>query len=51
MDVVRSIARQSSFRAAAPGLGMSTAAPSNSIAKLEQRLAVRLFTERRGAFR
>ncbi|GGO34311.1 LysR family transcriptional regulator [Gemmobacter aquaticus] len=43
LDAVLSIARQGSFRAAALDLGMSTTALSNAIAKLEQRLGVRLF--------
>jgi DNA-binding transcriptional LysR family regulator len=43
LDAVLGIARQGSFRAAALELGMSTTALSNSIAKLEQRLGVRLF--------
>ncbi|KAA1182576.1 LysR family transcriptional regulator [Rhizobium tropici] len=43
LDAVLSIARQGSFRAAALELGMSTTALSNSIAKLEQRLGIRLF--------
>ena len=43
LDAVLSIARLGSFRAAALELGMSTTALSNSIAKLEQRLGVRLF--------
>ncbi|PTE13633.1 LysR substrate-binding domain-containing protein [Pseudogemmobacter blasticus] len=43
LDAVLSIARQGSFRAAALELGMSTTALSNAIAKLEQRLGVRLF--------
>jgi DNA-binding transcriptional LysR family regulator len=43
LDAVLSIARLGSFRAAALELGMSTTALSNAIAKLEQRLAVRLF--------
>lgn len=43
LDAVLSIARQGSFRAAALDLGMSTTALSNSIAKLEQRLGIRLF--------
>uniref|UniRef100_UPI00310162CA LysR substrate-binding domain-containing protein n=1 Tax=Neorhizobium sp. EC2-8 TaxID=3129230 RepID=UPI00310162CA len=43
LDAVLSIARHGSFRAAALDLGMSTTALSNAIAKLEQRLAVRLF--------
>ena len=43
LDAVLSIARLGSFRAAALELGMSTTALSNSIAKLEQRLGIRLF--------
>lgn len=43
LDAVLSIARLASFRAAALELGMSTTALSNSIAKLEQRLGIRLF--------
>lgn len=43
LDAVLSIARQGSFRAAALDLGMSTTALSNTIAKLEQRLGIRLF--------
>ncbi|MBP2562072.1 DNA-binding transcriptional LysR family regulator [Neorhizobium galegae] len=43
LDAVLAIARQSSFRAAALDLGMSTTALSNAIAKLEQRLGIRLF--------
>jgi DNA-binding transcriptional LysR family regulator len=43
LDAVLSIARLGSFRAAALDLGMSTTALSNAIAKLEQRLGVRLF--------
>ena len=43
LDAVLSIARQGSFRAAALDLGMSTTALSNAIAKLEQRLGIRLF--------
>ena len=43
LDAVLSIARQGSFRAAALNLGMSTTALSNAIAKLEQRLGIRLF--------
>ena len=43
LDAVLSIARLGSFRAAALDLGMSTTALSNTIAKLEQRLGVRLF--------
>lgn len=43
LDAVLSIARHGSFRAAALELGMSTTAMSNVIAKLEQRLGIRLF--------
>lgn len=43
LDAVLSIARQGSFRAASLELGMSTTALSNSIAKLEHRLGIRLF--------
>jgi len=43
LDAVLSIARLGSFRAAALDLGMSTTALSNSIAKLEERLGIRLF--------
>ncbi|MCJ8056849.1 LysR family transcriptional regulator [Shinella curvata] len=43
LEAVLSIAREGSFRAAALDLGMSTTALSNSIAKLEQRLGIRLF--------
>ncbi|MET0172981.1 MAG: LysR family transcriptional regulator [Agrobacterium vaccinii] len=43
LDAVLSIARLGSFRAAALDLGISTTALSNSIAKLEQRLGIRLF--------
>ncbi|MET0436190.1 MAG: LysR substrate-binding domain-containing protein [Devosia sp.] len=43
LDAVLSITRQGSFRAAALELGMSTTALSNAIAKLEQRLGIRLF--------
>lgn len=43
LDAVLSIARCGSFRAAALDLGMSTTALSNAIAKLEQRLGIRLF--------
>ncbi len=42
-DAVLSIARLGSFRAAALDLGVSTTALNNSIAKLEQRLGIRLF--------
>lgn len=42
LDAVLSIARLGSFRAAALDLGMSTTALSNSIAKLERRLGIRL---------
>ena len=43
LDAVLSIARLGSFRAAALELGMSTTSLSNAIAKLEQRLGIRLF--------
>lgn len=43
IDAVLAIARLGSFRGAALELGMSTTALSNAIAKLEQRLGVRLF--------
>lgn len=43
LDAVLSIARLGSFRAAALDRAMSTTALSNSIAKLEQRLGIRLF--------
>ncbi len=43
LEAVLSIARLGSFRAAALELGMSTTALSNAVAKLEQRLGVRLF--------
>lgn len=43
LDAVLSVARKGSFTAAALELGMSTTALSNAIAKLEQRLGVRLF--------
>lgn len=43
IDAVLSIARRGSFRAAALDLGLSTTALSNAIAKLEQRLGIRLF--------
>jgi DNA-binding transcriptional LysR family regulator len=43
LDAVLSIARQGSFRAAALDLGISTTSLSNAIAKLEQRLGIRLF--------
>lgn len=43
LDAILSIARLGSFRAAALELGMSTTALSNAVAKLEQRLGVRLF--------
>jgi DNA-binding transcriptional LysR family regulator len=43
LDAVLGIARHGSFRAAALDLGMSTTALSNAIAKLEQRLGIRLF--------
>lgn len=43
LDAVLSIARLGSFRAAALDLGISTTALSNAVAKLERRLAIRLF--------
>ncbi len=43
LDAVLGLARLGSFRAAALDLGMSTTALSNSIAKFEQRLGIRLF--------
>ncbi|MFF2322726.1 LysR family transcriptional regulator [Agrobacterium sp. NPDC058088] len=43
IDAVLAIARLGSFRAAALELGISTTALSNAIAKLEQRLGIRLF--------
>jgi DNA-binding transcriptional LysR family regulator len=43
LDAVLSIARRGSFRAAALELGVSKTALSNAIAKLEQRLGIRLF--------
>jgi DNA-binding transcriptional LysR family regulator len=43
LDAVLSIARRGSFRAAALELGMSATALSNAVAKLEQRLGIRLF--------
>lgn len=43
LDAVLSVARKASFTAAALELGMSTTALSNAVAKLEQRLGVRLF--------
>lgn len=43
IDAVLAIARLGSFRGAALDLGMSTTALSNAIAKLEQRLGIRLF--------
>lgn len=42
-DAVLAIGRMGSFRAAALDLGMSTSALSNTIAKLENQLGVRLF--------
>lgn len=42
-DAVLAIGRRGSFRAAALDLGMSTSALSNTIAKLEAQLGVRLF--------
>lgn len=43
-DAVLAIGRNGSFRAAALDLGMSTSALSNTIARLESQLGVRLFT-------
>lgn len=43
LDAVLAIARCGSFRAAALELGMSTTALSNAVAKLEERLGIRLF--------
>ncbi|WP_419899208.1 LysR family transcriptional regulator [Roseomonas sp. USHLN139] len=43
LEAVLGIARRGSFRAAALELGMSTTALSNAIARLEQRLGIRLF--------
>lgn len=43
LEAVLAIARKGSFRAAALELGLSTTALSNVVAKLEQRLGVRLF--------
>ncbi|WP_253340992.1 LysR family transcriptional regulator [Sphingobium sp. OAS761] len=43
LDAVLAVSRHRSFRAAAVDLGMSTTALSNSIAKLERQLGVRLF--------
>lgn len=43
LDAVLSVARRGSFRAAAEELGVSTTALSNAVAKLEQRLGIRLF--------
>ena len=43
LEAVLAIARHGSFRAAATELGLSTTALSNSIAKIERRLGVRLF--------
>lgn len=43
LEAVLAIARRGSFRAAALELGMSTTALSNAIAKLEERLGIRLF--------
>ena len=43
LDAVLAVARHRSFRAAAVDLGMSTTALSNSVAKLERQLGVRLF--------
>jgi len=42
-DAVLAVGRRGSFRAAALDLGMSTSAVSNTIAKLESQLGVRLF--------
>lgn len=42
-DAVQAVARRGSFRAAAVDLSMSTSALSNTIAKLEDHLGVRLF--------
>ncbi|MEO4002049.1 LysR family transcriptional regulator [Mesorhizobium sp. CAU 1732] len=43
IDAVLGVVRHGSFRAAALDLGMSATALSNAIAKLEQRLGIRLF--------
>lgn len=43
LDAVMAVARRKSFRAAALELGISTTALSNSIAKFERQLGVRLF--------
>lgn len=43
LEAVLAIARKGSFRAAALELGLSTTALSNTVAKLEQQLGVRLF--------
>jgi DNA-binding transcriptional LysR family regulator len=43
LDAALAVARRASFRAAAADLGMSTTALSNTIAKLEASLGVRLF--------
>lgn len=42
-DAVLAISRRGSFRAAALDVGMSTSALSNTVAKLEEQLGVRLF--------
>ncbi|MGP1275977.1 MAG: LysR family transcriptional regulator [Caulobacterales bacterium] len=42
-DAVLAISRRGSFRAAALDIGMSTSALSNTVAKLEEQLGVRLF--------
>lgn len=43
LEAVLAIARKGSFRAGALDLGLSTTALSNTVAKLEQRLGVRVF--------
>ena len=43
IEAVVAIAREGSFRGAAQSLGMSTTALSNAVAKLEDKLGVRLF--------
>lgn len=43
LEAVLAIARKGSFRAGALELGLSTTALSNTVAKLEQRLGVRMF--------